>query len=134
MKSTKSNLTRASGVRASKTARPLADVLWEAANVWLHPTARKGWASDLHGLTSWSCHAIEAALKGRAPTDYFHTYQGGAAWEFIRSMNGGAYLDSALMMARDTQGVRYMWLLLAMHAAEDEGITVDARDEWRAQP
>ena len=28
-------------------------------------------------------------------------------------------------LGQDRQGVRYMWLLLAMHVAEDEGITVE---------
>jgi hypothetical protein len=106
--------------------RALADVLWEAANVYLSPTGKQ-----IHGAP-YSCWAIWMAQNGtrRLPNEFgLHTSGGGAAWEFIRSMNGGeslacSYMTEGSTSPRDVQSVRYMWLLLAMHVAEDEGLTV----------
>jgi hypothetical protein len=103
----------------------LADVLWSAANEWLHPRSSHGWAAQNQGLTTWSCHAIQAALTGKAPADVFDPPQERDGWEFIRGMNGGDGLAIRYMDGDDPQGVRYMWLLLAMHAAEDENIYVE---------
>ena len=102
--------------------RMLADVLWDAANVHLKS------AEELTKPTNreqFSCHAVLAA-SGESFAFAFDSYvHQSKAMSFLRSLgcdfNSTAWdLDAAL----DWQGVRYMWLLLAMHVAEDEGITV----------
>jgi hypothetical protein len=94
--------------------RMLADVLWGAANERL--------SSGDHDRTghTWSCHALYAAMYGddwRFPeeADAFVTSLGCVPDEsHFSEYRGGA----------DRQGARYMWLLLAMHVAEDEGIEI----------
>jgi hypothetical protein len=47
--------------------------------------------------------------------------------EFLESLGCKTMSDkcfSFIPEGEQRQGVRYMWLLLAMHVAEDEGITV----------
>jgi hypothetical protein len=101
--------------------RQLADVLWEAANRWL---THNGF---LHGFDQWfSCNAIETALGG--PNDWigaFRRFPDVEAW--LVELGCPVHSNWALTefnAGEERQGVRYMWLLLAMHVAEDEGITV----------
>lgn len=84
----------------------LADVLWTAANVYLQSE-------------EFSCHAVYEALNP------------GAEWDcrpdhFLVSLGCDVNKEQFLEFAHDErQGVRYIWLLLAMHVAEDEGIMVE---------
>lgn len=91
--------------------RMLADVLWEAANESLSVHGR--------GRLEFSClAALEVAKAG---------YGGGKVLELLTSLGCSCY-DNRFTFGQPRgpkrQGVRYMWLLLAMHVAEDEGITV----------
>lgn len=100
----------------------LANVLWEAANTWLHPSESFGWAREIGGRCSYSCHAIQAAVDGEPPNDN-HSIPGPVA-DFLETLgcNGSAAAGKTL---NHNQSTRYMWLLLAMHVAEDEGIEIE---------
>jgi hypothetical protein len=102
--------------------RMLADVLWEAANVHLS-------ANDENTLDSsrYSCEALAHAIYGehRYDLDWDEDICRSMSMRFISSL--GCDLQATNLFGRfrqgpKRQGVRYMWLLLAMHVAEDEGI------------
>jgi hypothetical protein len=87
----------------------LADVLWDAANEHLSPSA------------GYSCFAFDRACQEHglkagphSPADRFLLELGCDTGPMNR-FSGGI----------ERQGVRYMWLLLAMHVAEDEGIVIE---------
>lgn len=93
----------------------LADVLWDAANECLwdgagpYPPARQD---------EYSCNAVNSAAMG---ADKFldslgcpWVFAACPAWEWTKGAT-----------SKTRQGVRYMWLLLAMHVAEDEGIEIE---------
>jgi hypothetical protein len=89
--------------------RMLADVLWEAANLYLHHAG------------GYSCFALDRACKSagaeagvNSPADKFLKELGCETGTVMKSFPEGEV----------RQGIRYMWLLLAMHVAENEGITV----------
>jgi hypothetical protein len=87
--------------------RMMADVLWEAANVYL--LAEQVWHPE---KSYYSCDAALAADESdRAPN-------------FLQKLGcpGGFGCFEGFEEGEQRQGVRYMWLLLAMHVAEDEGI------------
>jgi hypothetical protein len=89
--------------------RMLADVLWEAANVYLLP--EQVW----HPAKSYyTCDAALAASDSDAATDFLQEL----------GCPGGFWCFENFEEGEQRQGVRYMWLLLAMHVAEDEGLTV----------
>jgi hypothetical protein len=95
--------------------RLLADVLWEAANVYLSHDGKCSGNTE-----GYSCPAIGGAMGGWLPEDIK---------EWLRSLGcdpHGFTLFSrrAFAHTKHTQGLRYIWLLLAMHVAEDEGLTV----------
>lgn len=100
--------------------RMLADVLWEAANAHLSES------SDYPCHMTYSCCAVGAALG----LDYVASWgdvEDHPAMAFLRDL--GCDTDSLDGLhdfpgGEERQGVRYMWLLLAMHVAESEGITV----------
>lgn len=93
--------------------RPLSEVLWEAANVHLSAEFHPNYFRQ----TRWSCLAANLAETGNS------NLCGKAYWWLI---DQGADLNEINdAPEQDRQGVRYMWLLLAMHVAEDEGITVE---------
>jgi hypothetical protein len=100
--------------------RMLADVLWEAANVHLSPRALpmgiKGSACE------FSCHAFNRALHGhKRDLNNQSAFLNGLGLEFYYNNCPEWSFDDD----RQLQGVRYMWLLLAMHVAEDEGIEIE---------
>jgi hypothetical protein len=99
--------------------RALADVLWEAANEWLRPDMDV----DFH-LEKWSCWAVCRA--GSLPKFGPHRPEPHPIWTFFDSL--GVDYGCTNLIARSPrerqQSIRYMWLLLAMHVAEDEGLTV----------
>jgi hypothetical protein len=45
-------------------------------------------------------------------------------FDFLRSLGCETH-TTEMNKHKDSQGVRYMWLLLAMHVAEDEGIEIE---------
>jgi hypothetical protein len=93
----------------------LADVLWRAANMNLSDSNEDGSTSF-----EYSCWAVsEAALQSRC-SDY-------AAIRFLESLgcNTSMVHGFGATPGGERQGVRYMWLLLAMHVAEDEGIEIE---------
>ena len=91
--------------------RPLADVLWEAANVHL---------ADDQGQTMeelficFSIERVEGRFKGPARRWYENDF--GVPYHYIQTIPRGV---------KGHQGIRYMLLLLAMHVAEDEGVMVE---------
>src|SRR5687768_3879590 len=97
--------------------RMLADVLWQAANEHLNDEPRESRFTE--GVHKWSCWAIDRAL-GEKPSEYDALT--GSHWSFLKRL--GLDASPTNVLERTTpdsrvQGVRYMWLLLAMHAAED---------------
>ena len=99
--------------------RPLADVLWEAANVHLRPC--EGYYDS--ALSKFSCDAV------RSETNH-DTVKWVCAWMsrcmgFPKDAYDTFDLFDDFEEGNERQGVRYMWLLLAMHVAEDEGIMVE---------
>lgn len=108
----------------------LADVLWDAANNYLPPT-------DNFTLDVWSCNAALHAEFRRIPFrsdargDEVIDRRGSACEKFLLSLGcRGHHLHGAFgdfPPGRLRQGVRYMWLLLAMHVAEDEGIEIEVQ-------
>jgi len=102
--------------------RMLADVLWEAANVCLS----EFYGADQKNREEFSCHATYRAVCGknwRSSLNFNTRIE--QVDEFLSGL-GCEVLSSGFDSDEysDPQGVRYMWLLLAMHVAEDEGIEV----------
>jgi hypothetical protein len=88
----------------------LADVLWDAAN------------EHLPDDSGYSCFAVDFAAnrygaKSGPRTDYDL---------FLRELGcETGTVMSQFEVGAERQGVRYMWLLLAMHVAEDENIEIE---------
>ena len=106
--------------------RLLADVLWEAANEVLSPR-------DSYGWNGFSCCAVALAARANGAGDDYEKVLRHKALKFLARL--GCVVDSMDSPFEESpfeefprgevrQGVRHMWLLLAMHAAEDEQITV----------
>lgn len=100
--------------------RLLADVLWEAANR-LSPVRTIG------GENQFTCTTVARVELGSfdLPRQWEEKSEG---VQFMRKLgcpevavSNPAWQD---FDGDVIQGVRYMWLLLAMHVAEDEGLTV----------
>lgn len=97
------------------TKRMLADVLWEVANdrLWSGTDDGKGWCK-------FTCDALRVhGFDVKESAIMFLETIG-----FPRNAEDRYDLFSAWSEGEERQGVRYMWLLLAMHVAEDEGLTV----------
>jgi hypothetical protein len=105
--------------------RMLADVLWEAANERLSPndietvgnvraTCCAAWWAE-HGREWWMYQSREWRAAARESQ----------AVQFLKQLGcrvGSSAAFNSFDPGEERQGVRYMWLLLAMHVAEDEGI------------
>ncbi len=92
----------------------LADVLWDAANVHLSADNFSAWEKQ---IDYFSCCAVEYAA-GDGDLE---------AKRFLKSLGCDTASTTSFLSFRpgiQRQGVRYMWLLLAMHVAEDEGIEI----------
>lgn len=105
------------------TKRMLADVLWEAANLHLREVYDGHDRNHNYKRDAFSCNAVGLSLgKGR-----HYVFNIGVS-TFLESLgcNGSprqiASISQMTNGMPELQGVRYMWLLLAMHVAEDEGI------------
>lgn len=99
----------------------LADVLWEAANEHL---SLDGWYR--YGKSLWSCNAVAKAATGDPDAACRQLPKAVAA--FLRSLGCRVGFENYTFGQRNEsarQGARYMWLLLAMHVAEDEGIEIE---------
>jgi hypothetical protein len=103
----------------------LADVLWDAANLYLVPPQAYNWSDK----SQWpgSCCAVMQAIR----PDWFERdvslhgqADGMPEFDFLRSLGCETH-TTEMNRQKDSQGVRYMWLLLAMHVAEDEGIEIE---------
>lgn len=90
----------------------LADVLWDAANEHLWDG---DWPRD--HKDSYSCCAIATASECVG-------LRHDAAKPFVESL-GCPWENYAPSMV--DQSVRYLWLLLAMHVAADEGIEIEVQ-------
>jgi hypothetical protein len=104
--------------------RPLADVLWEAANVYLSATDNPQLTETL-----FSCIAT-AKAEGTYPFARGHAY----CWleeqmDELRNRGASRARFHEFNEGEERQGVRYMWLLLAMHVAEDEGIEIEVAEQ-----
>lgn len=105
------------------TKRMLADVFWMAANRHLSASGvshgrGKYWASV------FSCCAVADAAF--ALPDNLDAWA--VANKFLRSLGCPTTSEIQTFGTKDPkerQQRRYMWLLLAMHAAEDEGIEIE---------
>jgi hypothetical protein len=99
--------------------RLLADVLFDAANEHLcQPGGSGKWKP--------SCCAVAVAidLEWGGKLSLHDAAKGNPVFEFLRSLGCTTHSHTQLPDLADLQGVRYMWLLLAMHVAADEGLTV----------
>jgi hypothetical protein len=98
------------------TKVPLADVLWDAANLQLS-------ADDTdEPLNRYSCNAV----KNICYLQDIRPYEGPV--QFLFELGCDPSEDEYTFGKRSgaaRQGVRYMWLLLAMHVAADEKIMVE---------
>lgn len=102
-----------------KTKRvPLADVLWDAANRFLSPHNRTQRYFDDFYTCNAVCYAVSRSYV--------------PAWDQILDFVSDLGCEvSGFSQFKDfpsgieRQGVRYIWLLLAMHVAEDEGVMVE---------
>ena len=106
------------------TKRLLADVLWRAANERLWDG--RGDYSHREYVWRFSCDAVGC--------DGVTLMERRSAFNLLQELGcctGSLDLFSEFADGKKRQGVRYMWLLLAMHVAEDEGI--DSRQN-RLQP
>lgn len=107
--------------------RKLSDVLWEAANVHL---CTDGFYDN--GKEKFSCYAALRATK-ESFVCAFDRYNESETIVFMRKL-GCDFHSTAWgkveeeLESEQMQGVRYMWLLLAMHVAEDEGIMVEVAE------
>lgn len=102
----------------------LADVLWEAANVFLFPPS-----FDDASPHQWSpsCCAVMQAISPRwaSRQEGLHKLaKKMPAFKFLAQLGCDTH-NFAMRDQKDPQGARYMWLLLAMHVAEDEGIEIE---------
>lgn len=96
----------------------LADVLWEAANKHLWDGDKKSPGDEE------SCFAVKTA---ELPPGQWIGGPNTSAMEYLTSLGcdyHGRPFDG-FKHGAERQGVRYMWLLLAMHVAEDEGIEIE---------
>ena len=104
--------------------RMMADVLWEAANKHLcHAYA--------NSFCKWSCNA---ALKAENPLLISEhrisdrKRRASATDKFLKSLGcqTGGHVGKFLNYPEgpERQGVRYLWLMLAMHVAKDEKVTL----------
>lgn len=104
----------------------LADVLWTAANKHLAPE----WANN--EVREYSCEAVAEAcgfrIGGCGMERWENFLASNAAITYLRKLgvnpDSGTSLDN-FRSGTVRQGGRYMWLLLAMHVAEDEGIEIE---------
>jgi hypothetical protein len=99
------------------TKRMLADVLWEAANKHLWDGGKRRFGEEE------SCFAAKAAAL---PPGTWECGTDVPPIPFLIELGcdyGGAPFEG-FECGRVRQGVRYMWLLLAMHVAEDEEIAL----------
>jgi hypothetical protein len=99
----------------------LADVLWVAANEYLSTEADRTFKKRTH-----TCESVAMALGILWERTWPQT-QRQPALMFLRQLGcktGACTAFSDYEAGPERQGVRYMWLLLAMHVAEDEGIEV----------
>lgn len=92
----------------------LADVLWKAANEHLSYPGTGG--------LSFSCWAAESAA-------YTSRVYHGDVVGFLEDLGCDSHSAQFgnYQLGNHRQGVRYMWLLLAMHVAQDEGIMVEVQ-------
>lgn len=100
----------------------LADVLWEAANKYLSVNGRQVWPLN----ATYTCDALSRPLGG-----YGHLDLPPRVAKWLKALGCDPKHDGYRFEApagRVRQGVRYMWLLIAMHCAEDEGIYITVED------
>lgn len=99
----------------------LADVLWSAANVRLWDGTGTYW--DYPDECGYTCDCIAVAMGLEGYCDLPEQIN-----EWLRSLGCRSSVESYTFKQRfgdKRQGVRYMWLLLAMHVAEDEKIMIE---------
>lgn len=98
----------------------LADVLWDAANKHLA-------VNYMTTGQEYSCEAVARAL-GASFRDWEEFLDTHPAVAFLSELgcnptSSGSF--DRFQAIEKRQGVRYMWLLLAMHVAEDEDIEIE---------
>jgi hypothetical protein len=102
--------------------RMLADVLWEAANCNLWNGRGREPSSQRAKTCGESCCAAAFAEAGKWL--WWSDAADRESVRFLRSLgcDTGSTGFYGFERGQERQGARYMWLLLAMHVAEDEGI------------
>lgn len=106
--------------------RMMADVLWEAANKRLRPDSY--WNTFQSAATCCAAFWAERGCEWHGEyTCWERAANASKSVQFLRSLGCEVASDDQFDRfghGEERQGVRYMWLLLAMHVAEDEGLTV----------
>lgn len=110
---------------------PLADVYWKAANVHLQH-GNGPWVTDADDYT---CYSVALACGSDPYQDSWRYVTAMPAIRYLRSI--GCATNSTMAFSefeagRKRQSIRYMWLLIAMHCAEDEGVMVEVPADWEA--
>lgn len=93
----------------------VADILWTAANQYLWTGEPR--PDGVYEGWEYSCNAVIDAIADSNTAYYVR--------EFLRSCGCSAGSTTLLLdfdAGKERQGVRYMWLLFAMHLAEDEDL------------
>jgi hypothetical protein len=109
------------------TKRMLADVLWTAANKHL-ASSDEFYNENTTTATCCAAYWADMGYDWRNHPGYWRDVSASSkAVRFLGEL--GCPVDSsdsfaAFSSREQRQGIRYMWLLLAMHVAEDEGIEV----------
>jgi hypothetical protein len=98
--------------------RMMADVFWDAANKHLATEPIED--PDLDRVHKWACWAVDAAMEEKRNTG---ENSNNKAYRLFKELGMKSRFGFDNERHNDPQGVRYMWLLLAMHVAEDEGLT-----------
>lgn len=102
----------------------LADVLWDAANGRLWDGAGDYDAAP-YGYWRFSCDAV---LTSQAPELQRAASQLLEDCGLPADARNRFDMFDSFEWGEQRQGVRYMWLLLAMHCAEDEGIEIEVAE------
>lgn len=109
----------------------IADILWSAANEYLNDYPGNHHLSDYCGdITSqYSCDAIDSAICVVAITSTECNFIGDGIKWFLESLGfpqiGSGFHVFNHVDTEERQGVRYMWLLLAMEVAQDENLFIE---------
>jgi hypothetical protein len=113
----------AGAARIDAMKKKLADLLWEAANEHLWDGAGQVPAAHERHRNQYSCDALHECFKWAGDRVAAKLHLAKMGCDTFKTSQFDLFAAGEMR-----QGVRYMWLLLAMHVAEDEGIMVEVAE------